>query len=39
VHFKINEPGMDDLQRDLEVKFSAGIQVPRDGSEDETRQA
>jgi hypothetical protein len=33
--FKINKAGMDKLQRDLEEQFSAGIQIPADGSEDD----
>jgi hypothetical protein len=33
--FKTNEAGMRQLQRDLEAKFSGGLRVPADGSEED----
>jgi hypothetical protein len=33
--FEINKAGMEQLQRDLEEKFSGGVQVPLDGSEED----
>jgi hypothetical protein len=33
--FEINEEGMREFERQLEKQFSAGIQIPLDGSEDE----
>ena len=34
-NFEINKAGMEQLQRDLEEKFSGGVQVPLDGSEED----
>jgi hypothetical protein len=37
--FKINQAGMDQLQRELEEQFSAGVQVPLTGSEEDAIQS
>jgi hypothetical protein len=37
--FEINKAGMEQLQRGLEEKFSAGVQVPLGGSEEDAIQS
>jgi hypothetical protein len=37
--FEINQAGMDKLERELREKFSAGIQIPKDGSEADAVQS
>ena len=37
--FKINQAGMDKLERELQEKFSGGIQIPKDGSEADAVQS
>jgi hypothetical protein len=39
MEFKINQAGMDHLQRQLEEQFSAGIQIPLEGSEQDAIQS
>jgi hypothetical protein len=37
--FKVNKDGMNELQRQLEEQFSAGVQVPLGGSEEDAIQS
>jgi hypothetical protein len=39
VEINFNKDGMDQLQRDLEEQFSAGVKIPLDGSEEDAIQS
>jgi hypothetical protein len=39
VEFEINKAGMEQLERELQEKFSSGIQVPQGGSEADAIQS